>query len=98
MIYNQSCGTVGALSLKAKKHRNELAHFCVFSFRDFCLFAIMVFFEVPLVLSFQGKNRKKNSIHDILYRCQPHKLKFSPLDCHSEEEGVKPSDEESTKS
>jgi len=54
-------------------------------FRDFCLFAIVVFFEVPLVLSFQGKNRKKNFISDILYRCQPDKFKISPLDCHSEE-------------
>ncbi len=47
-----------------------------FAFWDFCLFAIVVFFEVPLVLSFQGKNRKKNFIPDVLNRCQPDKLKF----------------------
>jgi len=52
----------------------------VFAFRDFCLFVIVVFFEVPLVLSFQGKNEKKNFIPDILYRCQPDKLKFKNTD------------------
>jgi len=55
-----------------------------FAFWDFCLFAIVVFLEVPLVLSFQGKNEKKNFIPDILYRCQKDKLKLSPLNCHSE--------------
>ena len=76
MVYNQSCGTDGALSLKPKT--TEMSEFIsvVLSFRDFCLFAIVVFFEVPLVLSFQGKNEKKNFILDILYRCQPDKLKF----------------------
>jgi len=47
-----------------------------FAFWDFCLFAIVVLFEVPLVLSFQGKNRKKNFISDIPNRCQTAKLKF----------------------
>jgi len=31
----------------------------VLSFWDFCLFAIACFLEVPLVLSFQGKNKKR---------------------------------------
>jgi len=61
---------------ESKKHRNEQAHFCVFALRDFCLFAIVVFFEVPLVLSFQGKNRRKTFIPDILTRCQPDKFEF----------------------
>jgi len=37
-------------------------------FWDFCLFAIACFLEVPLVLSFQGKNRKKNFILGVIYR------------------------------
>jgi len=48
----------------------------LFALRDFCLFAIVVFFEVPLVLSFQGKNEKKNFNLDILNRCQPAKFEF----------------------
>jgi len=70
--YNQSCGTVGALSRKAKKHRNELAHFCAFLiFGTFAFLLSLSFSLVPLVLSFQGKNRKKNFIPDIPNRCQP---------------------------
>jgi len=73
MVYNQSCGTDGALSLKAKTTEMNLLISVVLSFRDFCLFAIVVFLEVPLVLSFQGKNRKKNFISDVPNRCQPDK-------------------------
>jgi len=60
------------------KKDTEMSEFIsvFFAFRDFCLFAIVVFFEVPLVLSFQGKNGKKNLILDILNRCQKDKLKF----------------------
>ncbi len=59
MIYNQSCGTDGALSQKEKN--TEMSEFisAFFVFWDFCLFAIIVFFEVPLVLSFQGKNENR---------------------------------------
>ena len=76
MIYNQSCGTDGALSQKEKNA--EMSEFisAFFVFWDFCLFAIVVFFEVPLVLSFQGKNEKKNFIPDFLTRCLPHKFKY----------------------
>jgi len=76
MIYNQSCGTDGALSRKPKNTEMNKFISVFLSFRDFCLFAIVVFFEVPLVLSFQGKNRKKNFNLDILNRCQFDKLKY----------------------
>jgi len=58
-LIKSHCGTDGALSPKAKS--TEMSKFIsvLFAFGDFCLFAIVVFFEVPLVLSFQGKNRKK---------------------------------------
>ncbi len=59
MIYNQSCGTDGAFSLKEKNTKMSSLISVFFAFWHFCLFAIVVFLEVPLVLSFQGKNRKK---------------------------------------
>jgi len=64
---------------KSKNHRNERVISVVFALWDFCLFAIACFLEVPLVLSFQGKNRKKNLIFDVLYCYLLHKLKLKDI-------------------
>jgi len=68
--WHRRCLVPKAKSTEMSKYISAL-----FALWGFCLFAIACFLEVPLVLSFQGKN-EKNFIPDILYRCQSDKLKL----------------------
>jgi len=75
-LIKSHCGTDGALSLKPKN--TEMSEFIsvFFAFRDFCLFAIVVFSKFLWFFPSKERTEKKNLISDVLSRCQTDKFEF----------------------